>query len=279
MRMISTILLFICLNSQIAFSQDARLLVKGIEEKRYVDERLGQLRLFTTIADLKVDASHLVKIKEITHALDDNGNSLKPLENSDSEVGYNESGEIAITLGLPSRKASKLAKVEGVLQYFTLSEEKKSKVVIDDFINRRNENLLADFHPDVKLILIEADRIWTLEKSSEDEYHAELERLHNKVGIGKSMEEAKRFFNNMLWGFAPTKGLYFYLEETIDELYKIDVYNGEGKKINSSYSYGGNMYKLGFEEEPGSDWKLEIIVENKDSVEELKFRLENIDLP
>lgn len=272
----SLILLIICLSGQIAFSQDVRVLVNGIEEKRYIDDRQGQLRLLTTIADLKLDASHLVKIKEITHAVDDKGTSLKALNGPGS---YGASPEVAITLRLPARQASELKKVEGVLQYFTLSEEKKSKLVIRDFINRKNENLLAGFHPNVKLILIDTSSSRNLEKLNPDDYHAEMERFHNEVGIGKSLEEAQSFFRYMLWEFTPLKGLYLYLEDRHDELYKINVYDGAGRKVNSSYSYGGNMYQLGFEEKPTPDWTLEVLVENEEVIKELKFSLENVDLP
>lgn len=279
MRTASVVLLLFCLSGKIAFSQDVRLLVNGIEEQRYIDDRQGQLRLLTTIADLKVDTSHLVKVKEITHAEDDKGTSLKSLDGPYFEAGYHDSPKMAITLGLPRRQASQLKKVEGVLQYFTLSGEKKSKVVVHDFINRRNENLLAGFHPNVKLILVEADSISNLAKSKPDGYSAEIERLHKEAGIGKSMAEAQSFFRYMLWAFEPPKGLYFYLEDTHDELYKINVYDGEGEKINPTYSYGGNMYELSFEEKPTPDWTLEILVENENTVKELKFSLENIDLP
>lgn len=279
MRLASVILLLICLSGKITFSQDVRLLVNGVEEQRYIDDRQGQLRLLTMIADLKVDAGHLVKIKEITHAVDDKGTSLKRLDGPYFEGAYNDSPKIAITLGRPRRQASKLKKVEGVLRYFTLSREKKSKVVIHDFINRRNENLLAGFHPNVKLMLTEAGSISELAKSNPDDYTVEIERLHKEVGIGKSIAEAESFFRYMLWEFEPPKGLYFYLEDTHDELYKINVYDGEGEKINPSYSYGGNMYKLGFEEKPSPDWTLEILVENEDVIKDLKFSLENVDLP
>lgn len=59
----------------------------------------------------------------------------------------------------------------------------------------------------------------------------------------------------------------------------MDVFNGEGEKINTGYSYAKEKIVLYLAEAPDENTRLEIMYEHPDAIDKMELNLNNIALP
>ncbi|UGU15039.1 hypothetical protein LS482_15275 [Sinomicrobium kalidii] len=273
------IILLICLSSSPVFAQDLNLQLNGVGEQRYITDKQSRITLQTKVEGLKIDKNHQIQIQKITTAVDNTGYSLRWLTGYPYGGYFQKDDHLPIAFSAPGRQATEIEKIEGVLQYFTISEDKKSKVTIANITERKNENLLKGIHPDIRLIQIDVDSLKKLSDESNKDYDAAVGDLHRKSGIGRSKQDALHIVNYMLWNAKPGHDLVFYVEDKNKELYRLEIYDDKGKKVSTSYSHGREQYRVGCDEPLQPDYTLRIIVKNEDAIEELPFQLKNIKLP
>ncbi|MBC9798268.1 hypothetical protein [Sinomicrobium weinanense] len=282
--------LLIGLSSRVAFSQDLHLFLNNIEEARTtVDNVEDFVELTTMVNGIELDTDHQVRIKEITEAKDDRGNSLQQLERSFFDSKFGSSKNLTIRLEAPVRQATRIETVEGLIEYFTPTEENGGSIVREDFLRHQNKNLLSDAHPELALTLIEKDAFLDLKEKDEQAYKAWLKKLKKENDISGSEEELLDLFSDFFNSTTGWEGeyrksgihlLYFYIREQGGKyIHAINVYNEEGNMINHGYSRNDIRYELRLSEKVTPGCRMEIIVEHAGAIEELKFSLKNIYLP
>lgn len=278
MKNILLVCLLICTTIQLGFGQDVSLKILQVNEQRHTSDAKNVMNIIVAIDSLELDTEHLIQVKDSIIIVDNTGTELKEFRNYPYGGYFQRDKELRIGFEAPRRDVTAIEKIEGILEYFTISEEYKSKVVLPNFINQTNKNLLADTSP-LKLILINYNAVKKV--IGTDDYYPEIKRLHKEVGIGKTVEEADAFFNSMFYlhNDNPELDLNFYIEDSDKIIHKITVYNGDGKQMSTSYSNSGNRYRIGLSEEPLPDWKLEIHIKTEAAIKEIPFQFQNIKLP
>lgn len=278
MKNILLISLTICLSKQLAFAQDASLKIMQVNEQRHTGDAENRMSIIVAVDNLKIDADHLIQIKESILIMDNTGTALTPFKNYPYGGYFQRDKELSIGFKAPRRDVTEIEKIEGTLEYFTISEENKSKVILPNFINHTNENLLAG-SPPLKLILINYNEMKKVYGT--DDYYPEIKRIQQEVGIGKTIEETDVFFSDLFYfqNNNPDLELNFYIEDPDKIIHKLTVYNSNGKKMSNTYSNSGNRYRISLSEEPLPDWKLEIHIKTKAAIKEIPFQFNNIKLP
>lgn len=280
MKKISLIVIA-CLLSKFSFSQEVNLFIKDVKEERRLEQGDSFIELKSIIKGVKIDELNQVKIKEIIIAKDDNGNTL---ERKESYFGddYSSKNEVTVKLEAPSRNASKISILEGVIKVFSPSQSNGSQVIVTQPLQNYNKNLLSKYYSDTKLTLIDKEAFQKLKEEDEKEYKKQIEKLKKDGGLKEGMAETidafKQFFDG-LSGFGSGESVSFYIEDDKDKIVEILLYNGQGKKMNYGSSSGGNSLTISTKEKIDEDWKIEILIENDKSVKEHKFSLTNIILP
>lgn len=278
MKNILLTFLLISITVQRGYAQEASLKILQVNEQRHTSDAKNRMHIIVAIDSLELDTEHLVQVKDSIIIIDNTGTALKEFRNYPYGGYFQRDKELRIAFEAPRRDVTSIEKIEGVLEYFTISEEYKSKVVLPNFISQTNKNLLVD-SPPLKLILINYNAVKKVIET--DDYYPEIKRLHKEVGIGKTVEEADAFFNSMFYlhNDNPELDLNFYIEDPDQIIHKLTVYNGEGKPMNTNYSNSGNRYRIGLSEEPLPDWKLEIHIKTEAAIKEIPFQFQNIKLP
>jgi len=278
MKNILLISFLIFTSIQFGLAQDVSFKIIQVNEQRHTGHGENKISIIVAIDSLELDADHLVQVKDSILAVDNTGRVLEHFRGYPYGGYFQEDKELSIGFKAPRRDVTEIEKLEGILEYFTISEKLKSKVILHDFINHTNENLLAVLPP-LKLILINYNEIKKVYGT--EDYYPEIKRIHQEVGIGKTMEETDVFFSDMFYfqNNNPELELNFYIEDPDKIIHKITVYNGDGKPMSSNYSNSGNRYRIGLSKEPLPDWKLEIHVKTKAALKEIPFHFSNIKMP
>ena len=267
--------------SKTTFSQEINLFIKDIKEERHLEQEDSFIELTSIIKGIKVNDLNQIKIKEITNAVDNNGNILKKMESFFGD-DYSSSNQLKIKLEAPSRKSNKISSLEGVIKYFSPSESNGSKIIINNLLDNYNKNLLRKKHSDIKLILIDKEALQKLKDENEKEYNKKIEELKKEGNLGEGLAETVGVFKQFFEGFSnfgSGESLSFYVEDKNKEIVEIFIYNEEGEKMNYGRSKNNNKLTISLREKPTSDWKIEVLIENDKSLKEYKFSLNNIILP
>ncbi|MDN3596785.1 hypothetical protein [Zunongwangia endophytica] len=271
-------ILFLNFSPLTSFSQGTIVLDK-IEEFRYIDARKNLLRIELKAKDFEADWDHFLRVENIGTVKDDTGTILSPHENYPYKGQWSGNSLFKLNFFAPSREATKLTEISTVVSYFTISEEKKSLLQINNITNKKDTDLLSKLDVDTKLILIDFQKLKTLKDQPGFEDY--IKELYKEVGIGDSLEEARKFVDQLFYFSYDEVGrqLFFYKKDPEDKIFKLNVYNAEGEKINTGYSYTGEKIVLHLSEKVTSECRLEVKYEHPDAIEEIKLELKNIPLP
>lgn len=270
-----------CLISQIMLAQQVELLLKGTEESRNISFWPSKLELTTELTGIEVDENHQVGLKEIT-AVDNLGNRLKPMVGYPYPTNYfAKNNEIVIGIEPPVRKAHKIT-VEGIIEYFTLSEELRSKLSFTNLGQQYHKNLLAGIGS-CKLVLIDLEDLSKLKENDETAYNKKVKEIHKKAGVGININEAKRYIDRAVldfnsWDGEVSKVLHFYRKDPNENIVEIKVYRDGESLFNGTFS-NNSTYSYSLTERLNPEMRLQIIVKNENAVKEIPFQLKNISLP
>ncbi len=277
------LVIVLCLISKIAFSQEVNLFINDIKEERHLRQEDSFIELSSFIQGLTVDDLNQVKLKNISSALDDNGNVLKKMEGFFGD-DYSSRNELTIKLEAPSRKSNKLLTVEGSFKIFSPSEANGSIIKISNPLDLYNKNLLPKDFTDVTLTLVDKEALKKLREEDDEEFKKQIEQIKEETGLGEGVAESfigafKQFFEGFS-NFGSGESMSFYVEDEKDKIVEILIYNGTGEKMNiGSSRMGKNNLSIDLKEKVASDWRIEIMVENEKSIKEYNFSVSNIVLP
>lgn len=118
----------------------------------------GFIEFESIIKGVKIDELNQMKIKDIIIAKDNNGNTLGRRESYFGD-DYSSKNEVTIKLEAPSRNASKISSLEGVLKVFNPYQSNGSQIIITQPLNNYNKNLLSKYYSDIKLTLIDKEAL------------------------------------------------------------------------------------------------------------------------
>ncbi len=277
-----TLILFWLLNIYYGYSQDVNFFVKEIKEERNSDQEKSVLELEVSISGIKINEANLVKVKQITKAIDDKGNILKRKKSFFGD-DYSSSSNITLKLEAPSRDAKKINQIQGVIKYFSPSENTKSKITITKPLDKVNTNLLAGYSNDVHLSLISKEALEKLEKEDEKEYQKKIEKLKKDGVFGDELVETVDAFKDFFEGFfsfSDSKEAFsFVFNDEKEKIVDILVYNETGEKMNYGSSTSNRKKIISLKEEPKNNWSIEILLENDKSLKEFNFSIDNLILP
>ncbi len=279
-------ILLCCFVGQTGFSQQAKLVYKGIEENRLVDYRNNELAIITELQGTLIDPDHKIRIKEITKAVDNIGNQLVVKNGYPYPTNYyTREKELVIGLSAPSRQATAIS-VEGSLEYFVISEAKNSKIEQTNIRAMLEKNILAGKVDNAQLVLLNAEKWARMKNENPKSIGAEAQSLHKQLGIGENEKKAEFYVYNIIRDFeyknnknGPGTALYFYKKDDENTIVSVDLFNAEGKKMTKSYYNDRNTYYLSSKEEIIPDFMLRIVVKNANALQEIPFKIEHIKLP
>lgn len=280
-KIILITLLYFLSNS--TFSQEVNLIIYDIKEERHLRQENSFIELTSTINGLDIDNLNQVKLKNITSALDDNGNVLDKMESFFGD-DYSTKNELTIKLEAPSRKSNELLTVEGIIKLFSPSEANGSIIKISNPLDLYNKNLLPKNITDVTLTLIDKEALKKLREEDDEAFKKQIEQIKEETGLGDGVAESfigvfKQFFEG-LSNFGSGESMSFYVDDEKDKIVDIIIYNGTGELMNMGSSrMGKNNLSINLKEKVASDWRIEVMIENAKSIKEYNFSLSNIVLP
>ena len=268
--------------AKLTLAQDVNLFVNDIKEERYLESNKSFVELTALIKGIKVDDLNQIKIKSITTAAADDGSTLQKKESFFGD-DYSSDNEFKIKLEAPTRKATKLVNIEGILKYFSPTEANGGKVLVKNPLTYYNKNLLSKKYKDVKLTLIDKAALDKLKEKDEKEYQEKIEELKKSGVMAEGMAETvgafKQFFDGF-GNFGNENALSFYVEDSNEKIVDILIYNAEGKKMNYGRSKNGaHKLSISLSEEIQANWTIEILIESEQALKEHKFKIASVLLP
>lgn len=279
-----TLLLSLCfiLCQSISFAQNANVFVTDIREERELNQKNSVLQLHIKVNGIAVNENKKIKIGSLLKANDNTGNELKQVLGSfDNE--YSDANEVVLKLQAPMRNATQLSVVEGTLKYFTPTKSNKGITEIAQPLDKYNTNLLKNLKAGISLILIDEQGLKKLKAENETAYNKAVEKLKKENPDADKMVELvggfKGFFESLFsyGSYGPT--LTFLVDDPSKKIVQINVYNEKGEKMNNGWSSGDRQLTIMLSAPLQNSWKIEILLENNQSLKELKFKLAQVYLP
>ena len=240
------------------------------------------LELRVKVAGLPVDENRKIKIGSIFKAIDNTGNNLKQVVGS-FDNDYSDENEVQLKLQAPMRNATELTTVEGTLKYFSPTRTNKGIVEITNPLAKYNTDLLKDINKHIKLILIDEEGLKKLKNENEAAYNKEMEKFKKEnpdaEKIGDFVGGLKNFFESLFAYGSYGPGATFLVDDPMKKIVKINVYDEKGERMNNGWSSSGQQLTVSLSAPLQNSWKIEILLENEQSLKELKFKLGTVFLP
>ena len=140
-----------------AFSQGVNL--NAIEEFRYKGSKESLLRLKMEVENFEEDGLHFLRVQKVNSAIDDTGNSLGWHNGYPNEGQWGRSRYFNFNFQAPSREATSLKKLSAVIEHFTVSKETNSLLSIENLMQKKEIDFLADLGEETKLILLNFEKL------------------------------------------------------------------------------------------------------------------------
>ncbi|WP_157243463.1 hypothetical protein [Algoriphagus resistens] len=283
-----------CFLSISSYSQELNLFLQDIKEERLhgqtqrsTSDSISKITFTTAVNGIKLDEYHLIKLGRI-QVIDDTGKSLEEIKDVfyNNEV-YHKDKRMEFTVKAPVRQATKIKMVEGILLYFTPTQANKGKVIIRDFLQRKDENLLADSYPEIELKLMDNEKLINMQEEMQKMVDKEVEKRKKEGTISEEEQQeidyAREFIEDimgMVNGSSKRATLTFQLNQPLDQaFYRISIFNENDTKISSGYYSIDTIYQFYLSEAPTKNCYIEILMENENAVKELPFQFLDVVLP
>lgn len=284
--LIFTLLLF---PTQIVFSQNVNVTVETIDESRSTSSwsHDNKLSLDLKIKGITIDTDHLIRVKEITNAVDDEGVQLMLKENTfGSREDFHTKDEFSIEFETTSRSATMIKTIEGILEYFTPSLESGSKVVIKEPLNKLNSRIVEMKDIDLIIEMTNQEALDIEQQRLKDSMHAALDTMKQDSLMGQPIaamaEGLVGMFEGLAKGFGSMMGennFIFKIEDPNESLVEINIYDSTGKIQSNGESRSGDFTTKFMKNEPTNDYTIEIIIKDDSTLKEIPFTITNVVLP
>lgn len=272
---------FFLLCSNIIRSQSVQLFPTKVREHRTLDPKKSFIEIDFTTIGLRVNKNKQIKLGEKVLAVDSQGKELE-MQKSSFGNGYDERGNVSIKLDVPSREAQSIESIKGVLKYYQPTETNGGKVIVKNYLERVNTNLLKGVDDKIVLLLIDKSTLEEKLKENDKEIDQQIDRVKDSLLVNsKELELLRQVIQSFgsTIGSGSKKQLNFYAEGESKRIISVNVYDKEGKKMNYSSMRMNRAWNLRLSEEMQRGWTIEILIENEAALKEIEFIVKNILLP
>lgn len=276
--------------SQIARSQNNDINIYVTKTKLYkpFDKAYKIFELSLKVKDLKIDANHLVQIKNSVKAVTDTGKELEqiPIFMDDDFINTNN---LKIAFKKTPEQSKSIDLLQGTIAYFQVSEKNNSLFTINDILHKYHINLLKRSPLKLKLVLINETHFLNLRWKNLKAYAKTLQDLKEKEKIGDSIDD----FFKQLFSEAPLldqpfedyykENLVFYIEDKENLFFDIQIVNNQAERVDTGYSIIPSDHKLIVSLKKGvksldKNLTVKIKLKTPASIRELKFMVTDIKL-
>ncbi|NQD71466.1 hypothetical protein HP439_12105 [Sphingobacterium shayense] len=288
------LILVFCIHTMTIYSQELNLFLQDIKEERFngqtqrsTSDSISKITFTTAVNGIRLDNYHFIKLGKLT-VVDETGKSLKEIKDSFYKNDrYQNDKKMEFIVEASRRRVTKIEKFQGSLLYFSPTEANYGKVIVRDFLHRRGENLLLNTYAEIALELMDTNKLLDMQEEAQKLIDREVKKRKKEGALDREEQEEINQARQLLTGImgmggrsSSHKALTFQLNKALGEaFYRVSIYNGKGKKIDTGYSSVGNLYQFHLTEQPTKDCYIEILIETKDAVKELPFQFQDIILP
>ncbi len=263
-----------------AYAQKVGLEVTTVSDNRVVLGSEGQpasnLIVSVSISGLETDDSRLIKAGKITRAVDNLGNAI-PVQEGVYDA-YTAETTLHLRLYSAQRTATEISVLEGTLKYFTPTVANNGRVAVDKFREKTGANILKGKYDDIVLVPLDRKKLQRLKNEDPEAYRQELENLKKEYGTGADhIVELDDLLGDPDFENDDKVLLFYYDPDS--KIYDLILSNGDGERIYYNYENTKDHHLSLSLEEGNRDLKMELWLENPQSVKELPFTLKNIKLP
>ena len=276
MKKITNIILILLLNFSV-FSQNTEVEIRNIF-KDSTDSKQVYYSISLKVKDLILDEYHQVSLLEAKGILE-NGNNLN------IDKWYTEDYQLGLEILTEPmiNEIKKLVYLEGKFKYFSPTLKDNSIIHIENLKEKFNSNLLYKKNKQSKAILLNIEEFKKLSVDS-IKYKVEIEKIEKKLKTPKNsiFYALKQFYKDYSFPEVNYKKIFaFYCEDNKEEILKINLIDELSNCSHGSYGVNrlnsGKLVVLHLNQVPNEKFKLEFIIENKESVKIYNFRLTDID--
>lgn len=247
--------------------------VKG----RFVENPASNLIISIEVTGLITDTRQLLKAGNITRAVDNLGNSIQ----TQDEVydGYADVTVLHLRLHSAERRATEISVLEGTLKYFTPTVANKGLIEVDKPADKLGTNILKGKYSDIALVLLDRKKLQNLKNTNEKAYKQELDKLKKEYGPGaEKIQQLEEVLEDPDFGF--DNEIFIFFHDPKNQIANLIIRNEADQWLSYGNSATGNHISFSLSEQVFDNTiKIELTIENAQSVKEYPFTLKNIILP
>ena len=288
------LIILFCFSGTTALSQELNLFLQEIKEERFKgkthrsrSDSISKIMFTTAVNGIALDDYHLVKLGELK-VTDNTGKPLKEIKGTFYKNHiYTKAKRFEIIVEASARQVTKIKTFEGSLLYFTPTESNNGKLIIRNFFNQKNKNLLAERYPEIELRLLDTDKLIDLQEKTQKMIDEEVEKRKKEDPISDAeLQEIKKTrqllsdITRLNDNRATHNRLTFQSNKPLNEaFFRFSIFNENDEKINTGYTSVNNIYQIYLKEQPTKNCYIEILIESEKAIKELPFQFNNIVLP
>lgn len=262
--------------------------VESVSEKRSTIDRDNLLEIKVNIKGVELNENKYIRVKEYTKVVDDTGLNIFQKKGMFLKADeFQSNGGMNLTFETPSRAATTIESINGIMEYFTPSEQNGGKTIIKKPLSKINSKIIEDKDSGVTIYFSDKEAIAKYNEKYKNDLAKTIDSLATENEIEAAIMEKSTELSNSIQGlFAGLSsltsreyGFYFKVNDVNENLVEINVYNEKGTLMTSGYSKYGDIIQKDFREEPNENWTIEILIKTKKAVNEFAFSLKSINLP
>lgn len=276
------LLILILLSNQIEIWCQNTVLNKVVIES---DSITKMVHVQIKISGVKLDTLNRVKI--IGNALATAKDSNKFFSDWFYSDDYLDNYDNKYTIVFDSipNDVMRFEKVNGILRLFSPSEEKKSVLIIPEGKSTFDSNIIGGKSSNIKVIPINAIVLNKLKKRKK-KFAEYIKETISKNHLNKSLfiETLNKYFNNRQQFKLPkniSENIVFYIEHSNFKVVTISINDSKnrdkqflGSKLNGPES--AIWEYRNFKRKLSSDFVIEVVYENQESIKDFEFELLNV---
>lgn len=263
-----------------ASAQKVSMAVEQTIENRVGSESgavASNLTVSVKVSGLKTDAGHFFKIGEITRAVDNLGNTVTIDEWRHDQ--YTEENTLHLRLISAERKATEISVLEGTLKYFNPTVANKGLVNVDKPADKLGTNLLKGKYSDIALVLLDRKKLQELKAGNDKAYRQQLDKLKKEYGPGaESIGELEEVLEDPDFGY--DNEVFIFFHDPKNQIVNLIIRNAADQWLSYGNTATENHISFSLGDETfDNTLKIELNIENPQSMKEYPFTLKNIILP
>ncbi|MCG8672110.1 MAG: hypothetical protein MI867_22080 [Pseudomonadales bacterium] len=286
----ATLIIALLSFSVYAYSSDPRVSIKEVTDSRTTGKFFKGLSVDLEIKGKTLDNAIGIMPPILERAVSDLGENLLKEESSSNgspifklkHIEKNYTPKLQLKLKNPARNASEV-NIKGEIEVYSPQNTENEKVLIKDYLDHSGKRVELKELTDrgIKLTFFTKDDfIKFKKKAAETRAKARRERRDEKEIAMETMGEAFAEMFNEAFSFfgGGTSDLTFLITDTQNQIYKIELYNGNNEIIKTEgTSYSGNQdnatYGFDYRKMLPREGYLAIYLATEENVQRIPFDL------